>query len=123
MVAEGTGTFYGQSMTAGDIYIVAGNGTPGLSGDGGPATSAQLSNPGQVAADGSGNLVVADVGNNRIRVVAGTTGTFYGQSMTAGDIYTVAGNGTATFSGDKGAATSADLGRPGGGRRRGPGTW
>ena len=113
VVAEGTGTFYGQPMTAGDIYTVAGNGTPGFSGDGGPGTSAQLSNPGQVAADGSGNLVVADFGNNRIRVVAGTTGTFYGRSMTAGDIYTVAGNGTATFSGDKGAATSAGLGAQG----------
>ena len=118
VVAEGTGTFYGQSMTAGDIYTVAGNGTPGFAGDGGPGTSAQLSSPGQVAADGSGNLVVADFGNDRIRVVAGTTGTFYGLSMTAGDIYTVAGNGTATFSGDKGAATSAGLGARGGGRRR-----
>jgi hypothetical protein len=88
---------------------VAGNGTPGFSGDGGPGTSAQLSNPGQVSADGSGNLVIADFGNNRIRVVAGTTGPFYGRSMTAGDIYTVAGNGTATFSGDQGAATSAGL--------------
>ena len=109
VVAASTGTFYGQSMTAGDIYTVAGNGTPGFSGDGGPGTSAQLSDPGQVAVDGSGNLVIADFGNNRIRVVAGTTATFYGRAMTAGDIYTVAGNGTATFSGDKGAATSAGL--------------
>ncbi len=109
LVAETGGTFYGQAMTAGDIYTVAGNGTQGFAGDGGPATSGELSNPGQVAVDGSGNLVIADFGNNRIRVVAATTATFYGQAMTAGDIYTVAGNGTAGFSGDMGAATAAKL--------------
>ena len=42
--------------------------------------------PGAVAVDHSGNLVVADEGNSRVRVVAATTGTFYGRSMTAGDI-------------------------------------
>ena len=42
--------------------------------------------------DGAGNLVIADQGNSRIRVVAASTGTFYGQAMTAGDIYTVAGD-------------------------------
>ncbi len=40
MVAASTGTFYGQPMTAGDIYTIAGNGTAGYTGDGGPATSA-----------------------------------------------------------------------------------
>src|SRR5206468_7471622 len=109
VVAETSGTFYGQAMTAGDIYTVAGNGTPGFAGDGGPATSGELSTPGQVAVDGSGNLVIADFGNSRIRVVAAASGTFYGQAMTAGDIYTVAGNGTAGFSGDQGAATAAKL--------------
>ena len=57
-------------------------------------------------------------------MVAATTGTFYGQAMTAGDIYTVAGNGTAGFSGDGGPATSAAADFPaggGGGRRRA--TW
>ena len=44
--------------------------------------------------DASGDVVIADSDSNRIRVVAARTGTFYGQSMTAGDIYTVAGNGT-----------------------------
>ena len=42
----------------------------------------------------SGNLVIADAGNGRVRVVAVRTGTFYGQPMTAGNIYTVAGGGT-----------------------------
>jgi trimeric autotransporter adhesin len=69
-VAETTGTFYGQPMTAGDIYTVAGNGVEGYAGDGGPATSAELDDPLGVTVDGAGNLVIADAGNDRIRVVA-----------------------------------------------------
>src|SRR6266568_1290272 len=112
MVAARTGTFYGQPMTAGDIYTVAGDGTKAFSGDGGPATSAELSLPGGVAVDAAGNLLIADGGNNRVRVVAHKTGTFYGQPMTAGDIYTVAGDGNFGFSGDGGPATSAELSLP-----------
>jgi trimeric autotransporter adhesin len=112
VVAASTGTFYGQAMTAGDIYTVAGDGTGGYSGDGGPATSAELNVPTGVAVDGSGNLVIADSGNNRVRVVAASTGTFYGRAMTAGDIYTVAGNGTPGYSGDGGPATSAQVDKP-----------
>ena len=114
VVAATTGTFYGQSMTAKDIYTVAGDGTAGFSGDAGPATSAELSEPAGVASDSAGNLVLADSGNDRVRVVAATTGTFYGQSMTAGDIYTVAGDGTPGFSGDGGPATAAELNEPAG---------
>ncbi len=111
VVAASTGIFYGQAMTAGDIYTVAGGGTTGL-GDGGPATSAELSHPGGVTADHAGNLVIGDSFNERVRVVAVTTGTFYGQAMTAGDIYTVAGDGTQGFFGDGGPATSAELNAP-----------
>ena len=109
VVAANTGTFYGQSMTGGDIYTIAGNGTAGYSGDGGSATSAEINNPLGLAVDASGNVLVPDLGNNRVRVVAASTGTFYGQSMTSGDIYTVAGNGTAGYSGDGGPATGSDL--------------
>ena len=42
--------------------------------------------------DAAGNLLIADTGNSRIRVIAAATGTFYGQAMTAGDIYTIAGD-------------------------------
>jgi sugar lactone lactonase YvrE len=113
VVAARTGTFYGQPMTAGDIYTVAGTGTQGFSGDGGPATSAELNFPQGVAVDAAGNLVVADTGNNRVRVVAARTGTFYAQAMTAGNIYTIAGNGRHGFSGDGGPATKAELGPSG----------
>ena len=114
VVAIRSGTFYGRAMTAGDIYTVAGDGTAGFSGDGGPATGAGLSVPGGVATDAAGNLLIADIGNARVRVVAAATGTFYGQAMTAGDIYTVAGDGTAGFSGDGGPATGAELSTPDG---------
>jgi hypothetical protein len=113
LVAAATGTFYGQPMTAGHIYTVAGNGLPGFNGDGGPATTAELNNPSGVAVDGAGNLVIADAFNNRVRVVAAATGSFYGQAMTAGHIYTIAGDGTFGFSGDGGPATSAELNAPG----------
>ena len=114
VVAGSTGTFYGQSMTAGDIYTIAGNGSLGFSGDGGVATSSQLSGPQGVVTDRSGNLVTGDTGNDRVRVAAGSTGTFYGRSMTAGDIYTVAGNGMPGFAGDGGPATGAELSQPAG---------
>ena len=109
VVAKKTGTFYGQAMKANDIYTIAGTGQQGYSGDGGPAISAELSDPGEVTVDPSGNLVIADSGNIRVRVVAATSGTFYGQAMKAGDIYTIAGNGTGTYSGDGGPATSAGI--------------
>ena len=122
VVADTTGTFYGQSMTAGDIYTVAGGGTGGL-GDGGPATSAQLTGPWDVTVDSSGNLVITDTGDSLVRVVAETTGTFYGQSMTAGDIYTVAGDGTSGLRRRRRPGRQRRT-RPAGGdgdrRRRGP---
>ena len=70
VVAASTGTFYGQAMTAGDIYTIAGNGTYGFSGDGGPGTTAELSYPEAVAVD-AGNVLIADSLNNRIRELAG----------------------------------------------------
>ena len=112
VVAAATGAFYGQQMTAGDVYTVAGTGSFGFSGDGGPATSAQLSDPAGVTVDAAGNLVIADTFADVIRVAAGQTGTYYGQQMTAGDIYTIAGTGTPGYSGDGGPAASAALHYP-----------
>jgi sugar lactone lactonase YvrE len=85
--------------TTGIITTVAGNGSYGFNGDGGPATAASLFAPAGVALDGSGNLYIADTGNHRIRRVDATTGT----------ITTVAGDGSSGFSGDGGPATSASL--------------
>ena len=113
MVAAANGTFFGRSMTAGDIYTVAGDGVAGYNGDGIAATKAELYYPFGVAVDSAGNLYIADIYNNRIRMVSAATGTgFGGISTVAGDIYTVAGNGTGGYNGDNGAATSAELANP-----------
>ncbi len=112
VVAETTGTYYGQLMTAGDIYTIAGDGTGQYSGDGGPAVDSSLNYPEGLAVDGSGNVLIADSGNNVVRTVAATTGTFYGESMAAGDIYTIAGNGDQSYSGDGGVAVAASLNFP-----------
>jgi hypothetical protein len=77
---------------------VAGTGTAGFSGDGGPATAAQLSQPTGVAATNDGGFLIADSGNNRVRRVAAD-----------GTITTVAGTGEAGLGGDGGAATAARL--------------
>ncbi len=112
VVAAKTGSFYGQAMTTGDIYTIAGNGTQGFSGDGGSATAAELNTPLRVTVDAHGNVVISDSFNQRIRVLAVRSGSFYGQAMTAGDIYTIAGNGTAGFSGDGVPATATGLYKP-----------
>jgi NHL repeat len=85
----------------GTVTTVAGTGTAGFSGDGGQATLAKLSAPVRLTFDTAGNLYIADSANNRIRKVT-----------PAGIISTVAGNGTAGFAGDGGAATAARLRTP-----------
>src|ERR1035441_4942318 len=131
-----------RKVANGVITTVAGNGTYGTSGDGGPATSAQLS-AGGVAVDSAGNLYVVDTSNNRIRKITGGviatvagTGTLNGPKGvavdSAGNLYiadtensrvrkvsngvvtTVAGSGGPGFGGDNGAATSAQLFFPSG---------
>ena len=84
------------------ITTVAGTGTAGFSGDGGPATEAKLNRPRNPFLDSEGNLLVADALNNRIRQVDGQTGI----------ITTVVGTGEAGFSGDGGPATEAKISWP-----------
>ena len=95
-----TGNSRIRKVSNGVITTVAGSGTYGLSGDNGPATSAELEDPYGVALDSAGNFYVADTNNSRIRRVSN------------GVITTVAGNGTGGFSGDNGPATSAELAIP-----------
>jgi NHL repeat len=85
----------------GDVFTFAGNGVAGFGGDGGPATSAALSQPMAVAWFGDGSAVVADFWNHRIRRVS-----------PSGQMTTVAGTGTDGYSGDGGPATSARLSWP-----------
>ena len=95
--AQQQNTIY-RAAPDGTIAPAAGNGTPGFSGDNGPATGAQLSGPTGIAVDSAGNLYIADAGNVRIRKVSG------------GIITTVAGNGYFGYSGDNGPALSAEFG-------------
>jgi trimeric autotransporter adhesin len=85
----------------GMITTVAGNGQAGFSGDGGPAIQASLNTPYGVAVDQQGNFYIADSKNHRIRKVSRD-----------GIITTVAGTGVASFSGDGGMATAAQLNSP-----------
>lgn len=84
--------------TAGIISTFAGTGFPAYSGDGGPAKLADINYPAGVAVDSSGNIYIADEMNNRIRKV-----------NKLGVISTIAGNGAASYSGDGGPATAAEL--------------
>jgi sugar lactone lactonase YvrE len=110
VASDGAGGFYFASDIQSRVYrvdadgglsFVAGNGTKGYSGDGGPATSAQLNHPVGIAVDATGNIFIADSVNSRIRKVAPD-----------GVISTVVGNGTKGHSGDGGPATSAQLDGP-----------
>ncbi len=83
------------------VLTVAGTGAGGYSGDGGAATAATLQSPNGLSVDLSGNLFIADTGNNVIREVS-----------TAGIISTVAGTGTAGYTGDGAAAVRAGLNAP-----------
>jgi len=87
--------------TSGIISTVAGNGFGGFLGDGGPATNAKLYYPNGIARDSLGNLYLADLGNNRIRMVSAT-----------GTISTIAGTGTAGYSGDGGPPLLANINQP-----------
>jgi hypothetical protein len=109
LIAVRTGRFFGRAMTAGDVYTIAGTGAWGFSGDGGPAVKARLEFTIAVTVDHHGNVLVVDGLNRRVRVIAAATGIFYGRKMTAGDIYTVAGDGSNSYSGDGGPAVKAGM--------------
>ncbi|MFF7380884.1 RICIN domain-containing protein [Streptomyces massasporeus] len=100
-ISEYAGHRVRKVTTDGKISTYAGNGSPGALGDGGPAVSAQLKNPREVAVDGAGNLYIADAGNHRIRKVT-----------VDGKISTFAGTGTASSGGDGGLATAAQVNSP-----------
>jgi sugar lactone lactonase YvrE len=104
-----------SSPVAGNIYTIAGTGTNATSGDNGPATAAPVSNPSDVLADATGNIFVAD-GSGRVRVifasgsrVAALIKSASGQAAVVGNIYTIAGGGSSTYSKPV-LATSISLG-------------
>jgi trimeric autotransporter adhesin len=102
-IAEDHGHSIRKINTSGIITTVAGTGLPGYSGDNGPATAAQLDRPVGVIAGARDYIYIADSHNNRIRKIA-----------TDGIISTVAGTGTAGYSGDGFSPTTAELNTPAG---------
>jgi sugar lactone lactonase YvrE len=92
-----------RKIAGGNLTTIAGNGLGSFGGDGGSPANAQLSAPDGVATDKAGNVYISDLLNNRVRMVS-----------PAGVISTIAGNGLSGFSGDGGAATSAQLSQPAG---------
>jgi sugar lactone lactonase YvrE len=89
-------------LTSGQITTVAGTGHKGYSGDGGPATKAQLNEPYEVRFDRAGNMLFVEMQNHLVRRVDRATGI----------ISTIAGTGVAGFSGDGGPAMKAQLSQP-----------
>ncbi len=87
--------------TSGVIVTIGGTGVMGYTGDGGPATAAEIAYPAGIAVDASGSFYFADLANNRIRKVNST-----------GIISTVVGNGVANYSGDGGQGTAAEISQP-----------
>ncbi|MEQ1886904.1 MAG: BACON domain-containing carbohydrate-binding protein [Bryobacteraceae bacterium] len=109
VAVDGTGNIYIANPTysvvtmvdgSGVLNRIAGNGKAGFGGDNGPAASAQLNKPHSVAVSSSGDIYIADTFNHRVRKISN------------GTITTVAGNGVRGYSGDGGAATSAQLNYP-----------
>ncbi len=99
-------TFYPTFAPVSSVIIttIAGTGSATFSGDSGASTSAALNSPVGITLDSSGNVYIADTGNHRVRKITVSTGI----------ITTIAGTGTASHSGDGGAATSATLSSPNG---------
>jgi streptogramin lyase len=89
-------------LSSGQAKVVAGNGTKGYAGDGGPATKAQLNEPYEVRFDRAGNMLFVEMQNQIVRKVDAKTGT----------ISTVAGKGEKGFGGDGGPATAALMSSP-----------
>jgi hypothetical protein len=121
LVPASGGEYFAQTMTAGTAYRIAGDGTAGDGGDGATATSAELDSPIGLAFDAAGDLVIAQEGNSpffddyengAVRFMPASAGTFYGQPMADGDIYTLAGGTIGGFLGDGGPGTSAELAQP-----------
>ena len=108
-IADEGGNAVYEVTPYGTTTIVAGTGAAGYSGDGGLAVDAKLNFPQTLALDTKGDLFIADVGNNVVREVTPGPG-----GLSDGTITTVAGNGTAGYSGDGDPATSAMLNYPNG---------
>ena len=103
LISDFTNSRIRKVSPAGIITTIAGNGTPGFGGDGGPATAAIIQNPEKITVDGAGNIYFCDFYNQRIRKID-----------VSGIITTIAGTGAIGYTGDGGPATAATFWDPAG---------
>jgi hypothetical protein len=96
VVAAASGSVLGHSVQRDHIYTVAGTGICGSAGQGGPMGAAQLYDPVAVVVDFAGDLLVADRGDQSVLLATGSSGTYYGTAVAAGDIGIVVG-GTGSY--------------------------
>ena len=108
LVAAVGGFRYGQDMTAGEIYTIAGGGEEGDITPGGSTFSAGLTSPDGVAFDAQGDVIVADTGNDIIRIIPAVARTVFGMAVEPGRIYTIAGNTVYGFTGNAGGVPGPD---------------
>jgi hypothetical protein len=97
--------YYVKKIDASGVVSIVGGTTPGFSGDGGPATAAEINQVYGISTDAAGNIIFADEQSNRVRIINATTGI----------INTIAGSGaigTWGYSGDGGPATAAQMASP-----------
>ncbi|MBC7543285.1 MAG: hypothetical protein H7338_11195 [Candidatus Sericytochromatia bacterium] len=115
MMPVANGLHFGQNMTAHNIYTIAGNGEGGYAGDGGPALQAKFNQPTNLTVDALGNVAVSDLNNHRLRLISAVTGNQFGQPMTAGNVYTVLGDGNAWHGPTNVAGSTSAFAYPSGG--------
>jgi hypothetical protein len=113
VVAAVSGVYHQRAMTAGDIYTIAGNGTPGFKNNK-KATRGEMDTPQGIAVDSVGNVLVSDAVNNDVRLIPARSGKYLGLRVKANGIYNVAGNGNTGYTGDGGSPKSAELNAPAG---------
>ena len=112
MIPSSSATYFGQSMTANYLYVLLGTaGSTTKSPDGTLASSAKVRGLNGVSLDASGNIYLTLGTDNRILMIPATSGTYFGQAMTANTIYSLAGSysGYTGYTGDGGPGPSALL--------------
>jgi sugar lactone lactonase YvrE len=118
-VASGQATVSGNAtVMTGNLSVVTGATVSPMGGlgigDGGVATAAMLESPEAMCVSGAGDLILVEPANNRVRILAGSNGFFYGMMMTSGRMYTLVGNGNPGSGGDGGQGRMAQLSNPSG---------
>ena len=109
MVSATTGPRFGQQLTAGELFTIAGGGQEGDITPGGSVFSAGLTGPDGVAIDAQGDIIVADTGNDLIRLIPAVARTVFGMAVQTGHIYTIAGNMNYGYTGNGGPGPAAQL--------------